>query len=68
MNKADIMLELDRLKKEATDNINKEECYIKKFYGCDHCINEFGSCELNSELECLAMAFDELMELIDAIL
>ena len=68
MNKAEIMLELNRLKKEATDNINKEECYIGKFYGCDYCINEFGSCELSSESECLAKAFDELKELVDAIL
>ena len=68
MNKAEIMLGLDRLKKETTDNINKEECYIKKFYGCDYCINEYGSCELSSELECLAKAFDELIELVDAIL
>ena len=68
MNKAEIMLELNRLKKEATDNINKAECYISKFYGCDYCINEYGSCELSSELECLAKAFDELIELVDAIL
>ena len=68
MNKAEIMLELNRLKKEATDNINKEECYIGKFYGCDYCINEYGSCELSSESECLAKAFDELIELVNAIL
>ena len=68
MNKTDIILELDRLKKEATDNINKEECYISKFYGCDYCINEYGSCELSSEAECLTKAFDELIELVDAIL
>ena len=68
MNKTDIILELDRLKKEAIDNINKEDCYIGKFYGCDYCINEFGSCELSSELECLAKPFDELIELVDAVL
>ena len=68
MNKAEIMLELGKLKKETIDNIKKEECYIEKFYGCDHCINEFGSCELSSELECLDVAFDELIKLVDAIL
>ena len=68
MNKTDIISELDRLKNETMNIIKKTDCYIEKFYGCDYCINEYGSCELNSETECLAKAFDELKELVDTIL
>ena len=53
MNKTEIILELNRLKDKAIANIKKTDCYIEKFYGCDYCINENGSCELNSEAECL---------------
>ena len=68
MNKTEIISELNRLKDEAIDNIEKMDCYMAKFYGCDNCINENGGCELNSEAECLIKAFDELEELVDAIL
>lgn len=68
MNKTEIISELNRLKDEAIANIKNSDCYIEKFYGCDYCINENGSCELNSEAEYLIKAFDELEELVDAIL
>lgn len=69
MTKEEIILELDRLKSEAVRIIKLEECYTKKMFGCDTCINEInGYCELNSEAECLVKAFDELKELVDAIL
>lgn len=69
MTKEEIILELDRLKGEAAGTIKLEECYTRKMFGCDTCINEInGYCELSSEIECLNKEFDKLKELVDAIL
>lgn len=68
MNKNEILNNLEKLKEGTIKLVDIENCYTRKLYSCDYCLNEINEeCIIQMSIDCIEKNFNELKRLVEEI-